>query len=107
MMNNAYVATELRSFDKPENAGKLPPPVKLDDPGRRLLHDQMLKLWEDMPPDVLIFDRTYRWPLRYIDVDWVHEFSEDPRFNAILQHYRPVLVHKGKRTSFTYYVRTD
>jgi len=107
LMNNAYVAAELKPFDKKENAGKLPPPVKLDDPGRQMLHDQMLRLWEDMPPDVLILDHSNSWPLRYIDVDWVHEFSEDSRFNAILEHYRPVLNHQGKRSRFAYYVRAD
>lgn len=107
LMNNAYVATELKSFDTEQNRGKQPPPVKLDDPGRRMLHDQMLRLWEDLPPDVLILDHGTRWPLRYVDVEWTHVFSHDPRFNAILKHYRPVLKHKGKRTSFTYYVRAD
>lgn len=107
MMNIAYVATELKPFDKKENAGKLPPPVRLDNPGRQMLHDQMLRLWEDMPPDVLILDHSTRWPLHYIDVEWTHVFSEDPRFNAILKHYRPVLVHDGARLEFTYYVRAD
>jgi hypothetical protein len=65
----------------------------------------MLRLWEDMPPDVLILDQSYHWPLRYIDVDWEHEFSEDPRFNAILKHYRLVIKHDGKRLKFKYYVR--
>jgi multisubunit Na+/H+ antiporter MnhG subunit len=104
-MNNAYVAAELKSFDKPENAQIPPPPVKLKDPGRRMLHDEMLRLWEDMPPDVLILDHSTRWPLRYVDVEWRHVFSEDPRFNAILQRYRPVLKHKGDRLEFTYLVR--
>ncbi|MFL6734556.1 MAG: hypothetical protein ACJ8EY_07660, partial [Sphingomicrobium sp.] len=104
LMNNAYVATELKPFDRKENEGKLPPPVTLNDNGRRMLHDQMLRLWEDMPPDVLILDHSYRWPLRYVDVDWVHEFSQDPRFNAILSRYQPVLKHRGKRIAFTYYV---
>lgn len=104
MMNTAYVAAELKPFDKVEMAGKSSP-VKLDDPGRMMLHDQMLRLWEDMPPDVLIFDRTHRWPLRYIDVDWLRVFSEDPRFNAILKNYRPVTDYDGKRVRFTYYVR--
>jgi hypothetical protein len=67
----------------------------------------MLKLWEDMPPDVLILDHSTSWPLRYIHVDWAREFSQDQRFNAILQHYRPVLDHRGERTTFTYYVRAD
>jgi hypothetical protein len=107
MMNNAYVSAELQPFDRKENARTPPPPVRLVDPGRRMLHDEMLRLWEDMPPDVLILDHTYRWPLRYINVEWTHVFSQDPRFNAILRHYRPVLKHKGKRTSFTYYVRAD
>ena len=107
LMNTAYLAAELKPFDTPGNAGKLPPPVTLEEPGRRMLHDQMLRLWEDMPPDVLILDDTYRWPLRHVEVDWLHAFSRDPRFNAILQGYRPALVHKGDRLSFTYYVRAD
>jgi hypothetical protein len=105
MMNNAYVSAELEPFDTPENAGKPAPPIKLTDPGRRMLHDQMLRLWEDMPPDVLILDRTSRWPLRYIDVDWTRVFSQDPRFMAILAKYRPVQVYDGKLIRFTYYVR--
>ena len=105
MMNNAYVSAELNPFDKKDAIGK-PPPIKLDNPGRRMLHDQMLRLWEDMPPDVLILDRTHRWPLRYIDVDWLHVFSEDVRFNAILKKYRAVMVYDGERIRFTYYVRT-
>ena len=107
MMNNAYVSAELKPFDRKANARVPPPPVRLTDPGRRMLHDEMLRLWEDMPPDVLILDHSYRWPLRYIDVEWTHVFSKDARFNAILKHYRPVLVHKGKRTRFTYYARAD
>jgi hypothetical protein len=107
LMNTAYMAAELQPFDTPENAGKLAPPVRLDDPGRKLLHDQMLRLWEDRPPEVLILDHSYRWPLHYLDVEWVHGFSKDKRFNAILAHYRPVLKHEGKRISFTYYVRAD
>lgn len=107
MMNNAYVSAELQPFDRKENAGRLAPPVKLDDPGRRMLHEEMLRLWEDMPPDVLILDHSTRWPLHYLDVQWTQVFSEDPRFNAILKHYRPVLAHKGKRLNFQYYVRAD
>lgn len=106
MMNNAYVSAELKPYDKKGTIGK-PPPIKLDNPGRRMLHDQMLRLWEDMPPDVLILDRTHRWPLRYIDVDWLHVFSKDKRFQAILKNYRPVATHEGKSISFIYYVRTD
>jgi hypothetical protein len=107
MMNNAYVAAELKAFDREENARTPPPPVRLDDPGRRMLHDEMLRLWEDMPPDVLILDHSTRWPLRYIDVEWTRVFSADPRFNAILSHYRPVLRHDGQQLEFTYYVRAD
>jgi len=107
LMNNAYVASELKPFDTKLNVGKLPPPVKLHDPGRRMLHDQMLRLWEDKPPDVLILDHSTSWPLRYIKVDWLHEFSEDSRFNAILRRYRPVLNYRGRLVSFTYYARVD
>ncbi|PHR21842.1 MAG: hypothetical protein COA41_01675 [Sphingopyxis sp.] len=106
MMNNAYVAAELKPFDKPAIAASAPP-LKLDNPGRKMLHDQMLRLWEDFPPDVLILDGTHRWPLRYIDVDWAHVFSEDPRFKAIFSKYRREMVYNGKRIKFTYYVRAD
>jgi len=105
LMNNAYVSAELQPFDRPENAGKPLPPAKLDDPGRKMLHDQMLRLWEDKPPDVLILDHSFRWPLHYIDVDWKQAFSRDPRFGALLARYRPVLNHRGRRLKFTYYVR--
>jgi hypothetical protein len=107
LMNNAYVAAELQPFDRPENQGKPPPPVQLDNPGRRMLHDEMLRLWEDMPPDVMILDHSYRWPLHYTDVEWTHVFSNDPRFNAILRRYRPVFAHRGDRLEFKYYVRAD
>jgi hypothetical protein len=106
-MNNAYVAAELKPYDTPDNARTPPPPVKLQDPGRRLLHDEMLRLWEDMPPEILILDDSTNWPLRYIDVNWTRVFGNDPRFNAILRRYRPVLMHKGKKLRFKYYVRED
>jgi hypothetical protein len=105
LMNIAYVSAELAPLDRPENAGRRLPPVRLGDPGRKLLHDQMLGLWEDDPPDALILDYSIRWPLRHINVDWIQAFSNDPRFNTILSHYRPVLLHQGKRLKFTYYVR--
>lgn len=106
-MNIAYVAAELKSFDRPENANVPLPPVKLDDPGMRLLHDEMLDLWEDLPPDVLILDQSTSWPLRNIKVEWTKVFSQNSRFQAILAQYRPVLVHKGERLEFTYYVRLN
>jgi hypothetical protein len=104
-MNNSYVASELKAFDRPENSKVQPPPVKLQDPGRRMLHDEMLRLWEDSPPDALFIDHSTSWPLRYTDVDFIHLFSQDRRFTAILSHYRPVLAHKGKKLEFRYYVR--
>ncbi len=107
LMNIAYVSTELKPLDTKEKAGKPTPPITLADPGRRLIHDQMLRLWEDHPPDVLIFDYSYSWPLRHIEVRWEDVFSNDPRFGAILSHYRPVLTFSEKRVKFTYYVRTN
>ena len=105
LMNNAYVGAELERFDSAENVGKILPPVTLANPGRKMLHGQMLQLWEESPPDVLIFDRRARWPLRHISIDWKQAFSKDPRFNAILKQYRPVLVYNGNHISFEYYVR--
>lgn len=104
-INNAYVAAELKAFDSLENAEKRVPAVKLDDPGRAMLHDEMLRLWEDIPPDVLILDERTSWPLRHLNVTWKAAFGNDPRFKAILAQYRPVFVHEGERLNFTYYVR--
>lgn len=106
MVNIAYVAAELKPFDKKDSIGK-PPPIKLDNPGRRVLHERMLQMWEDQPPDVLILDRTHRWPLRYVEVDWVHAFSEDSRFNTILENYRVATDYDGDQIRFSYYVRTN
>jgi hypothetical protein len=106
-MNNAYVAAELKPLDTPQNARTQPQSIKLQEPGRRMLHDEMLRLWEDQPPDALMLDHSTRWPLRYLDVEWLHVFSEDQRFNAVLRRYRPVLIHKGDELEFRYYVRAD
>ena len=107
LMNNAYVAAELQPFDKQANKGKVLPPVKLEEPGRKMLHAQMMRLWEDIPPDILIIDRTSRWPLRHIAIDWKQALSEDPRFNALLKQYRPVAAYDGRTIRFTYYVRVN
>ncbi len=106
-VNNSYVAAELKPLDRPENKGLVAPPVKLDDPGRQMLHDEMLRLWEDMPPDALILDQSSSWPLQFIDVQWTEVFSEDARMQAILSQYRPVFEHKGKWVQFRYYERID
>lgn len=106
-MNNSYVASELKPLDRPENAGRAMPAITLDDPGRQLLHDEMLRLWEDMPPDVLILDESTSWPLRHVEVEWERVFAEDERFNAILDQYEPVFEHEGEWTKFRYYVRSD
>lgn len=107
LMNNAYVAAELQPFDKQANKGKVLPPIKLEEPGRKMLHAQMMQLWEDIPPDILIIDRTSRWPLRHIAIDWRQALSEDPRFNALLKQYRPVAAYDGRSIRFTYYVRAN
>ena len=106
-MNIAYVSAELKAFDRKENAGKTPPPVTLADAGRRLIHNQMIRLWEDQAPDVLIFDHSYSWPLRHIEVRWEQVFSNDRRFKAILSRYHPALTVDEKRVKFTYWVRRD
>ena len=106
-VNNAYIGAELKSFDTKEHSGKLAPALMLADPGRKVLHDEMLRLWEDMPPDALILDHSSRFPLRYIDVEWTRVFSKDPRFNAFLKRYRPAFTYDGERIEFKYYVRVE
>lgn len=107
LMNNAYVAAELEPYDRKANVGKTLPPVKLEEPGRKMLHSQMLQLWDDIPPDIIIVDRTSRWPLRHIAIDWTQAFSNDPRFKVILTKYRSVQAYNGAAIRFTYYVRAD
>ena len=106
-MNNSYVASELKPFDLPENAGKTAPPVKLDDPGIQMLHDLMLRLWEDRPPDVLILDESTSWPLQHVNVEWKQAFAEDERLQTILAQYRPVHTYSGDMVAFTYYERAE
>ena len=107
MMNLAYPAAELKVYDKPANANAFAPPLTFDNRGRRMLHDQMISLWQDQPPEFLLFDHTSRFPLKYMNIDWERLFSRDPRFQEILQHYKPVIQHDGRLTKFTVYVRVD
>lgn len=104
-VNNSYVAAELVSFDRPENAGQAPPSVTLEEPGLKLVHDAMLRLWEDSPPDALILDNSRSWPLRFVKVRWREAFARDERFNAFMEQYEPVLDHKGELLDFTYFER--
>ena len=104
--NTAYIATELEYFDKPKNALRPLPSVVLTKPGSLMLHSKMLKLWEDFPPDILIFDRRTSWPLRHISVNWKEAFSEDRKFQRILSNYVEVRTYSDEWNSFTYYVRS-
>lgn len=106
-MNNSYVATLLKPLDRPENEGMISPPVNLDDPGVQLLHEELLHLWEDSPPDVLILDESTSWPLQFIDVKWQRAFADDARFNAILAGYQPAFDYEGEWLDFTVYLPAD
>ena len=106
-MNNAYVATELKPLDRPENEGVVAPPVTLDDPGMQMLHDEMLRLWEDRPPEYLILDESTNWPLQFVEVEWTQVFAKDNRFGAILDGYEPVFSHEGEWLDFTVYARSE
>ncbi|WP_162627643.1 hypothetical protein [Erythrobacter sp. KY5] len=107
LMNNAYAASELKAHDVTENDGALAPAISITAPERLMLHDEMLRLWEDMPPDILILDHSTSWPLDHIKVRWEHVFAEDERFQAILAQYRPMLEHEGDLVKFTYLVRIE
>ncbi|MHA7819026.1 MAG: hypothetical protein ACX930_05205 [Erythrobacter sp.] len=106
-MNNAYVAAELKSLDRQEKVGETVPSLAFEEPGRQMLHDDMLRLWEDMPPDVLILDESTSWPLKNIEVRWTEVLADDARFQAIVSQYRPVMHHEGERLDFTYYERIE
>ncbi|MEM9312261.1 MAG: hypothetical protein AAGA34_12535, partial [Pseudomonadota bacterium] len=68
-------------------------------------HDNMLRLWEDQPPEILILDHSHSWPLRYVKVRWQEAFAKDARFQSFLDRYEPVFKHKGELLEFTYLVR--
>ena len=106
-MNNSYVASELKALDRPENEGLSAPAVSLDDPGVAMLHNEMLRLWEDKPPELLILDESTSWPLQFVNVEWKQAFAQDERFQAILAQYRPVYIYKGDMLAFTIYERVD
>ena len=105
--NIAYVAAELKAYDSVEYASSYPEKVTLRDSGRKKLHSDMLRLWEDMPPDALILDQSTSWPLRHIKVDWKNVFASDQRLEKILKEYRPVLKYSDDLVSFTYLERIE
>ncbi|MXQ09362.1 hypothetical protein GQ651_16065 [Alphaproteobacteria bacterium GH1-50] len=103
-VNVAYLAAELQPFDQP---GATAPRVTLADPGHRSVHMQQVRLWEDYPPDLLIFDRTYRWPLRHLDIDWVEVFADEPRITAVFDRFTPLVRHDTPRLTFEIHVPAD
>jgi hypothetical protein len=103
-MNIAYATAELKDFDTVENYDMEPPPLTFDVKGRRDLHSQLLQLWEDYPPDVLIIDHTSQWPLRYLKFEWKQLLSQDTRFKAILDDYELKFEHDAWALKFEYYV---
>ncbi|MEO0589168.1 MAG: hypothetical protein AAFZ11_01265 [Pseudomonadota bacterium] len=104
-VNNSYVATQLKPFDRPGEGSRIAPAITLTEPGRKALHDDMLRLWEDSPPDALILDQSTSWPLQHIKVEWREVFAKDERFNAFLARYEPVFEHDGEWLEFVYLER--
>ncbi|MCA0977835.1 hypothetical protein LCM19_05620 [Qipengyuania flava] len=105
--NIAYVAAELKAYDSIEYASSYPQKMTLKDQGRERLHGDMLRLWEDLPPDALILDQSTSWPLRHIKVDWRFLFANDDRFVKLMEQYQPILEHEGQGVSFTYFERIE
>jgi hypothetical protein len=104
--NIAYVSTELKSFDRPENRRAPTPPLTLSSPGSRLLHSQMLRLWQDYPPDILILDYSYSWPLVYIGVDWKRLLAKDEEFQKVFRNFSlAVRFRVPQMLTFEVYVR--
>ncbi|MEL6485944.1 MAG: hypothetical protein AAFQ13_02195 [Pseudomonadota bacterium] len=104
-VNNSYVATQLKPLDLPGEGPRIAPAVTFTDPGRKALHDDMLRLWEDSPPDALILNQSTSWPLKHIRVEWRKVFAKDERFNAFLSRYDPVFEHNGEWLEFVYLER--
>ena len=53
-----------------------------------MLHNQMMQLWQDYPPDILILDYTYNWPLLYIVVDWKLLLAKDDAFQKVFKDFK-------------------
>lgn len=106
-MNIAYVSTELKPYDIPENRGIVVPPVLINTSGQRLLHSQLISLWEDYPPDIMILDATYQWPLRYLSFEWEQVFSLDEGFQRVTSQFEPVFSEDTPQLKFTYYERSE
>ncbi|MEM9280031.1 MAG: hypothetical protein AAGA76_15805 [Pseudomonadota bacterium] len=104
-VNIAYIPAELKKFDSDENSGMLAPPVVFSEPGRKLLHNQMLSLWEDFPPDVLIMDNSSSWPFAHLKVDWNHMLSKDERFSNILSDFQLAHSLQNGGVKYDYYTR--
>ena len=105
MMNIAYVASELKKLDTAENKGNTAPPVTAFSQGRELLHDQLLRLWEDLPPDMLILDKTFKWPFKNLVINWEYLLSKDERFQAIFKNYTPRYSHESRKLSYDVFIR--
>lgn len=104
--NIAYASAELKAFDTLKNQGQQPPPLRFDLASHSILHNQMLQLWEDFPPDALIIDNTSRWPLHYLRFNWRQLLSEDARFQEIIKDYELKFEHVSLLLKFEYYVRS-
>ena len=103
--NIAYVSAALKPLDVPEARGTTAPPVTLTNPGHQLLHGRLIALWQDMPPDALILDTSFQWPLRYLHFEWEDVFAQDRQFLDILSNYTAEFTYEGQDLAFTYYTR--
>ncbi len=103
--NIAYVSSALKPFDTVKNRGVVPPPLTLGTDSSLFLHDQLLRMWEDYPPDAIIIDNTTKWPLKYLRFDWHQVLSEDQRFQEVFKHYELKYKHDDWPVKFEYYVR--
>jgi len=103
LVNMAYVTTELKKYDVPENTNTLAPRITEFTEGRAMFQDKTLSLWESQLPDVIIMDHSTSWPLEYIHINWQHLFSKDKRFNAILNNYELSHSQNSEGLNYEYY----
>lgn len=105
VVNIAHVAAELEPYDTAENNGRSTPAISFSNEGGKIMHEKMLDLWEDFPPDVIIMDQSTSWPLQHLKIKWMEVFANDNRFLNIVKNYQLSHSYNENHLSYDYYVR--
>ncbi len=85
--NMAYLATEYKRFDVPDSDFNYIPIESFSESGR-FIHQQVIGMLEDYPPDFIIVDTSTQWPLKYIQVNYLEALKMDEKFQLIWRNYQ-------------------